>query len=165
MNRGGYETTMDDGGEVNTRRPSGRKAERLPRRLRRDFRRLPSTHSGFTVIEIVIALTILALILIPLFTGFTWSLGQTGMANKQTSATNLARERLEMARVAASTPAGFAALSAGGDPRAPVPGTPFDRELLVGFDNSLNIITLTVNVYPNSVVTAPLVSLSTVVSQ
>jgi prepilin-type N-terminal cleavage/methylation domain-containing protein len=124
-----------------------------------------SRDAGFTVVEIVVALTILALILIPLFGGFSWSLGQTGMANQQTAATNLARQRLEAARVQASTPGGFAALETGGEARASVPGTPLERELLVAFDSSINIITLTVNVYQDAAAAAPLVSLVTVVSQ
>ena len=123
-----------------------------------------SRDAGFTLVEIMVALTILALILIPLFGGFSWSIGQTGLANQQTVATNLARQRLEAARVQAGTPAGFLALQTGGEARGPVTGTALERELLVAFDSSINIITLTVNVYQDTTAATPLVSLVTVVS-
>lgn len=115
---------------------------------------------GFTLVEILVSLTLMALILIPLMAGFDWSMGQAGQSNTTTAATNLARQALEYARSQASNPAGFPVPSS---PRAPVAGTPFQRETLTSTNTAMNWETITVNVYYGTSPT-PLVTLSTVVS-
>ena len=118
-----------------------------------------------TLVELIVALTILSGVIVLLMAGFSWSLDQTGLSNQRSVAVNLARERLESAKAEASSGAGFAALQSGGDARAAVPGTAFDRELLVAYEGSINILTLTANVYPTGAVQPPVVSLQTVVYQ
>jgi prepilin-type N-terminal cleavage/methylation domain-containing protein len=114
---------------------------------------------GFTMVEILVALTILALILVPLLAGFDWSMGQTGQSNLTTAATNLARQILETARAEGSTSSGFPVAGAG---RAAVAGTRFQAETIVTTNTTMNFEQVVVNVY-NGTATTPLVSLTSVI--
>jgi len=114
---------------------------------------------GFTMVEILVALSILALILVPLLAGFDWSMGQTSQSNLTTAATNLARQTLETARAEGSTASGFPVASAA---RAAVPGTAFQAETVVVTNTTMNFEQITVNVYNGAALT-PLVSLTSVV--
>ncbi len=115
---------------------------------------------GFTLIEIIVSLTILALILVPLLAGFDWSMGQAGQSNSTTAATNLARQAIEAARAAGSVQAGYPVPAVA---RAQVAGTPYQRETVVSTNTTMGFETITVNVY-NGTSSTPVVSLSTVVS-
>jgi|GEM_PF-298798 undecaprenyl-phosphate galactose phosphotransferase len=152
-------------GEAGSRPPSPRPRDGAgplsPRPARgRPERAAARGERGFTLVEILVSLTIMALILIPLMAGFDWSMGQAGQSNTATAATNLARQALEYARAQASNPAGFPVPPS---PRAPVAGTPFQREVLTSTNALMNWETVTVNVYYGTSPT-PLVTLSTVVS-
>ncbi len=123
-------------------------------------RRRPSEgcQGGFTLVEIMVALGILALVLVPLMAGFDWSMGQASQTNELTAATNIARQALETARE--TTASGTFPVPA--QARAAVSGTPYQLQTSVSTNGTMNFETITATVYLGGG-TAPEVSLTTVV--
>ena len=98
--------------------------------------------SGFTLVEILVALSILSLLVIGLIRAFDVGLGWTGKSHDQTVAINLAGQRLEQLQaLVEGSPDGlerarrFAALSAPPwqEARSPLPGelARFERETVI----------------------------------
>ena len=122
-------------------------------------RRAVRVEDGVTLIEILVALSILFAILIPLMGAYDWSMGQTSNTNQLTAAANLAGQALEQARAAAAATGGFPVAA---QTRAAVAGTPYQLSTTVSTNTTMNWETITANVYLGSATTA-LVTLTTVV--
>ncbi len=114
--------------------------------------------TGFTLVEIMVALGILALVVVPLMAGFDWSMGQASQTNQLTAAANIARQALETARE--TTASGTFPVSA--QARAAVSGTPYQLQTTVSTNGTMNFETITASVYAGSSST-PAVTLTTVV--
>jgi prepilin-type N-terminal cleavage/methylation domain-containing protein len=113
-------------------------------------RRRSKGQSGFTLLEVMIAMAILATGLLAIATAQIWAINRTGRSRHQTEALHLAQQQLEIfhATPIASLPA------SGNDPTNPVDPDPndgdrttFTRSWLIQADTPLaGITTLTVTV-------------------
>ncbi len=85
----------------------------------------PTTKSGLTLVEILVALTLLAMVLLPVMTGLSQALVTTSDSTITTTATSIARDRVEQLKSELRRP-GYDFNSLVSQPRVPADYRPGD---------------------------------------
>lgn len=131
-----------------------------------------TAHAGFSFIELLVALSLLALVSIFILRAFIAGTAHAGRSNERAAATTLGMQVMEQIRASANpyTMVGFTGL-----PRTSLPlPTPYDGVVNptphvfqvavdVGLDDALTLTTVTVRVYrPGDPDSSPLVTLTTI---
>jgi Tfp pilus assembly protein PilE len=144
----------------------------LVRKIRTGGSRWRPGAAGFSFVELLVALSLLALISIFILRAFIAGMAHAGRSNERAAATTLGMQVMEQIRASANpyTMVGFTGLPRTALPLPspydgvvnPTPHT-FQVAVDVGLDNALTLTTVTVRVYrPDDPDTAPLVSLTTI---
>jgi prepilin-type N-terminal cleavage/methylation domain-containing protein len=135
-------------------------------------RRLRPQNGGFTFLELLVALSLMAAVSLFILQTLIAGMAHAGRANERTAATTVALQIMEQIRASANP---YEWVNSGPLPRTPIPlpdpysgvtnPTPHTFEVAVDFvqNADLTLSTATVRVYrPSDADASPLVSLSTV---
>jgi prepilin-type N-terminal cleavage/methylation domain-containing protein len=127
---------------------------------------------GFTLMEVLVAMSLFAAFSLIILQGLVAAMGQTGRANEKAAATTLALQVMEQVRASANP---YEMVNMGPLARSSLPlpapydtvtnPTPYPLQVSVNTvqDANLSLLTATINVYrPSDPDAAPLVSLTTV---
>jgi prepilin-type N-terminal cleavage/methylation domain-containing protein len=82
------------------------------------------TNKGFTLVEVLVALTLMAMVLLPVMMGLSQALVSTSASTMVAAATSVAREKMEELKNEIREPAGFEAVVS--QPREPADLNPGD---------------------------------------
>lgn len=130
----------------------------------------PRRDNGFTVIEVLVALTLFAIISLFVVQGFVAGMGYSGQSSERGAATTVALQVMELIRASANpvSGVGYTPIARQALPLpAPYvgitnpPGYTFEMAVIVTNDDDLSLVTVTVEVYRVGD-TSPMVSLTTI---